>query len=138
MVIHLSFHSDGVKILSSPSSSKIDDAILIRNESQAELVGTAIKDLENQTLPVSVTEAELASLVEFAEWMMLRVAGIWNSATISNKLRLQRTLFPNGLEVSNEGFGTASEPLFFAGWDAEVEAKTSLASPGGFEPPLPP
>jgi hypothetical protein len=107
-------------------------------KSQAELVGTAIKELEDQILPVSVTEAEIASLVEFAEWMMLRMAGIWNSATITNKLRLQRTLFPNGLEVSQEGFGTASDPLFFAGWVPGVDAETSLASPGGFEPPLPP
>jgi hypothetical protein len=79
--------------------------------------------LGNQILPVSVTEAEIASLVEFAEWMMLRIAGIWNSATITNKLRLQHTLFPKGLEVSSEGFGTASEPLFFAGWAPGVDAK---------------
>ena len=105
---------------------------------QEQRVGTERRALQNQVLLVSVTETELDALVEFAEWLLGRVAGIWASATLANKHRLQATLFPDGITVSQEGFGPAHHPLFFEGCGRVAEREASLASPGGFEPPLPP
>jgi hypothetical protein len=105
---------------------------------QLEQVGTALKNLESQLLPAATSEKELAHFIEFAEWMSDRIAGIWNSATLTNKVRLHRVFFPKGISVSANGFGTVPDPLFFGGWQWGPDSKASMASPEGFEPSLPP
>jgi hypothetical protein len=98
----------------------------------------ALKDLENQLVPAAISEKELAHFIEFAEWMSDRIAGIWNSATLTNKVRLHRVFFPKGISVSANGFGTVPDPLFFGGSQWGPDSKASMASPEGFEPSLPP
>jgi hypothetical protein len=45
--------------------------------------------------------------------MLGRAAGIWETASLPNKLRIQEALFPHGLTVTKEEIGTSSMPLFF-------------------------
>jgi hypothetical protein len=45
--------------------------------------------------------------------MLDRVGGIWNSANYANKQRVQSAVFPEGLTVSAEGFGTVPTHRFF-------------------------
>jgi hypothetical protein len=96
--------------------------------------------MEESRTPNSLdpAEADLERLLEFSEGLLQRVPGIWNAAELPNKLRLQQALFPNGLTVSADGFGTAQDPFFFKSSTLLVVAADDLASPGGFEPPLPP
>ena len=70
--------------------------------------------------------------------MLDRAAGIWESASLPNKLRIQEAFFPNGLTIAKEGFGTPSMPLFFRQLHEVPIEETSLASPRGFEPLLSP
>ena len=105
-------------------------------------VGTALREVQLEadrlSSEASVNAHDLERLLEFADWLLCRVAGIWKSATLQNKLRVQAALFPDGLTVSNEGFGTASTPLFFYQYAPIPIAANDMASPGGFEPPLSP
>jgi site-specific DNA recombinase len=101
-------------------------------------VGTALEAIHNGAEKTIIAKEELVTLLEFAEWMLERVAGIWNSAAIENKKRIQAALFPDGLTVTPTGFGTASNPSFFTEFEPVPVEETGLASPGGFEPPLPP
>ncbi len=103
-----------------------------------ERVGTGLEEARNQTSESLLSLDQLEHLVDFAEWMLERAAGIWNSASPANRKRLQEALFPNGLTVSEDGFGTAQHPLFFMPIQEIPIEESSLASPGGFEPPLPP
>jgi hypothetical protein len=57
-----------------------------------------------------------------------RVAGIWNSAALFNKLRIQGALFPKGLSVSKRGFGTDSIPSFFKQFGELQDTKGRMAS----------
>jgi hypothetical protein len=57
-------------------------------------------------------------LLEFAGWLLERVAGIWNSASTENKRRIQGALFPGGLAIAKDGFGTASSSIFFKQFQA--------------------
>ena len=82
-------------------------------DSQRKKVGTALETARNQQSEVLMSAAQLNDLLDFAEWMLQRVAGIWESATLANQLRLQEALFSEGLRVSQEGFGTPLRPLFF-------------------------
>ena len=102
---------------------------------QMEQIGTSLKELEKQVLPVATSELELAHFIEFAQWMTDRVAGIWNSATLTNKVRLHRVFFPNGIAVSAEGFGTPPVPLFFGGWTPEW-MRNKYGVPRGIRTPV--
>ena len=101
-------------------------------------VGTALKDLETQLPDVQASGEELEHLIEFADWMLQRVAGIWDSAALPNKLRIQTAFFPEGLTVTHDGFGTVQGPLFFAQYAPIPVDTVGVASPRGFEPLLSP
>ncbi len=107
-------------------------------ENQMMQVGTEMLEIERQIDSKLIAEADLERLLEFSEWLLERVPGIWSAAELTNKLRLQQALFPNGLTVSADGFGTAQHPFFFKSSTLLIHAPDELASPGGFEPPLPP
>jgi hypothetical protein len=107
-------------------------------DDQIKKVGTAISALGIDVQVSTESDEELDTLLQFAEWLLLRVAGIWNAAEPENKRRLQHVLFPNGLTVSSEAFGTAKHPLFFDTYGVDGHSNSGLASPEGFEPSLPP
>jgi site-specific DNA recombinase len=107
-------------------------------DEQTQRVGTALEAAEAHAAHDPMGEQQLNSLLEFAEWMMDRLAGLWSAARYDKKQRIQRALFPNGLTVSREGLGTASISKFFKELEEIEEKELRMASPGGFEPPLPP
>ena len=82
--------------------------------------------------------AEVEVLLDFAAWMLDNAAMVWNAASCRNQIRIQEALFPDGLTVSPEGFGTPEVPLSFYNFGQEQEDKYDLASPRGFEPLLSP
>jgi hypothetical protein len=92
---------------------------------------------QSQLAETLIGAEELECLLDFADWLFQQVAGIWNSSP-ENKRRIQSALFPDGLSVTREGFGTTPLPIFFRTFQEAALEKEGLASPGGFEPPLPP
>ena len=82
--------------------------------------------------------AEIELLLDFADWMLANAAGVWASASCENKLRIQQAFFPAGLEVSANGFGTPEPISLFKRLKENGANHDRMASPGGFEPPLPP
>jgi site-specific DNA recombinase len=107
-------------------------------DDQMAIVGTELSAAQSQLAGTLVNEEELECLLQFADWLLERVAGIWNGASAENKRRIQSALFPDGLTVTKEGFGTTSTAIFFKQLQAVPVDETEMASPGGFEPPLPP
>jgi len=92
-----------------------------------EEVGTAINKARAQRAEILLPIEQVDCLLEFAEWMLERVAGIWNSASLTNKRRIQEALFPDGLLVSMNGFGTVLTPLFFKEFQEIPIDKSGLA-----------
>src|SRR6185369_5516809 len=82
-------------------------------DAQTRNVGTQLEKLNGQGSEPVVSEEQLEGLLEFAEWMLERIAGIWNSASFDNQLRIQNALFPEGLAVEQNGFGTAESSVLF-------------------------
>ncbi len=107
-------------------------------DSQMEIVGTELAAAQSQLSETVIDAQKLECLLEFADWLLERVAGVWNSASPENKRRIQAALFQGGLTITKEGFGTTPLSIFFKHFQ-EIEVEESgMASPGGFEPPLPP
>jgi site-specific DNA recombinase len=123
---------------------KLTDAVvekLIAKEvydKQMAIVGTELAEAKSQLSETMIGAEQLECLLEFAGWLLDRVAGIWNSASPENKRRIQSALFSCGLTITKEGFGTTPISIFFKEFQPIPVEESGLASPGGFEPPLPP
>jgi site-specific DNA recombinase len=77
---------------------------------------TVGKELEAAGLTEGETFADLAEvelLLDFADRMLSDVSIIWGNAAWADKQRIQRTIFPNGLLVSKEEFGTTEGSSLF-------------------------
>jgi hypothetical protein len=107
-------------------------------DDQLKEVGTKLQLAEKDGSSGLIPEEELDSLLDFTDWVMLRIAGVWINASYENKQRIQQAFFPDGLVVSKEGFGTVLRPLFFKEFEGVKVENPEMATPGGFEPPLPP
>jgi hypothetical protein len=94
------------------------------------------------------TEAELGdagaeglsveTILAFIERLARNPADLWVRASLEQKQRLQAVFFPGGLTYLGNTFGTGPTASFFSFLGSLEENKTSLASPTGFEPVLPP
>jgi hypothetical protein len=82
--------------------------------------------------------AEVELLLDLADWMLSHAASVWASASCANEIRIQKAVFPVGLVVSPGGFGTPQDQCAFFRLRENSDDEIVLASPGGFEPPLPP
>jgi hypothetical protein len=97
-----------------------------------------------RTLEISVYDARLEELdiqevLGFAQHVLGNAAHLWLESSIDQKQRLQKVLFPAGLAYHpDNGFGTAVTGSMFNVLTDFSGEKTSLASPAGFEPALPP
>ncbi|MFB3778482.1 MAG: recombinase family protein [Bryobacteraceae bacterium] len=94
-----------------------------------------VNDLETQAL---IQESELEDLLEFADWFVQNASVAWFRASAAVQRRIQGALFPEGLTASKEGLRTPSTLSLLMSLAASDVAAEGLASPGGFEPPLPP
>lgn len=82
-------------------------------------------------------ELDVEGVLAFAEYVLANVARMWAEASLDQKQRLQRVLFPAGVTYGADGFGTAETSLVFQWLDEIAARKTSEVSPTGFEPVLP-
>ena len=63
---------------------------------------------------------------------------LWLESSLGQKQRLQRMSFPDGSTYSEDGFGTPASNCFLSLLLGVSDENTTLASPTGFEPVLPP
>jgi hypothetical protein len=70
--------------------------------------------------------------------IIMRPERLWVESSLEQRQRLQKTLFPNGIELDGEGFGTDSTPLFYSLLEIDLDDDYGLASPTGFEPMISP
>jgi hypothetical protein len=105
---------------------------------QTEKVGTRIKTAQRVEGEAVDEMAEIEFLVDFAVWLPTNAPGVWMAALPENKRRLQQAVFPNGLEVTPEEFGTLPTDTLIKLFSYRESGFEDLASPAGFEPALPP
>lgn len=84
-------------------------------DEQMERLESDLAKAQSQNLEPLPEESEMSQLIAFAEWFFDYAATVWFGAEYDKKLRLQAALFPAGLEVSKDGFGTPASCKFFNG-----------------------
>ncbi len=107
-------------------------------ETQMRLVGTAIEKAQAQLSESLIGGGQLESPLAFADWFLSSAAHLWQHASATNKKRLQSVILPARVVLSAEGFGTGASATFYRQVAECGGNQENLASPGGFEPPLPP
>ncbi len=99
---------------------------------------------ELQTLQIAIEDRAslepqaLERMLDFAEWFFENVGAVWLGADLENKLRIQEAVFPSGIVLSSDGFGTLQPANLFINLWQDSKDEYSLASPRGFEPLLSP
>ncbi len=79
------------------------------------------------------SETNIDHLISLVETLFDNVASLWFESNLENKQRFQSLLFPSGMPVSNEGFGTATLGLPFNLIGDFAGNKTTLVTPREFE-----
>ena len=105
-----------------------------RNDALRQEIGT----LEMEAHATKLEELDLEECLGFADTVLSQPSRLWFDADCDQKQRLQKVFFPEGLTFDGESFGTAVTGSMFSCLEAVVQEKTTLASPTGFEPVLPP
>jgi hypothetical protein len=83
-------------------------------------------------------ELDVEGVLAFADYVPTNAGRLWVEASLDQKQRLQKVLFPQGVTYSADGaFGTAETSVIFRLLQAVPTQKASEASPTGFEPVLP-
>ena len=85
-----------------------------------------------------IEELDIESLLDFSHYVLINAPRLWTEASLDQKQRLQKVLFPEGLTFCEETFGTTKTSLIFNLLEAQEVPKANMASPAGFEPALPP
>jgi uncharacterized protein YciI len=111
----------------------------LTGKDEFEHCGKLIAELESQAnIPGVPSPEELQYLLEFAEWLLPNLPSIWNAASYEGKIHFQNVLFKNGLTCDSGGIRTQATGIFSIDLEDIPIAEIGMASPGGFEPPLPP
>ena len=72
--------------------------------------------------------------MEFAETVLLNAARLWLNASLDEKQRLQRALFPEGIEFADGICRTGSTGLLFSGLEKVQVENERMVGPCGLEP----
>src|ERR1035437_531411 len=108
-------------------------------EEQNARLGTEITEARTALRCIETVDEEIEELLEFADGVLRDPAGLWSRASIDQRQRLKKVLFPAGVTYSVESrFGTALTPSIFNMLQELGSNNSSMASPTGFEPVLSP
>ena len=81
-----------------------------------------------------MTMVDTDGIMAFANFVITNASRLWLDAVPQHKIRLQATLFPEGLRFEDGAFRTAVTCLAFCQLDGFFAEKERMASPSGFEP----
>jgi hypothetical protein len=98
-------------------------------------------DLAATKVPIGETvpeRDELDRLLWFSEFFLQNAGSVWLGAEYDQKTRIQTAIFPQSVSATRDGFQTRARSCVLIDLQTPTEDESSLASPGGFEPPLPP
>ena len=111
-----------------------DEAIMpIFGEMSKEL-RDEITDLENQLRELDAERTTFDQLHRFSEQMLLDIPGAWAAASVAQKQRVQKALFPEGLRYSPEKeISNVDNSCLFSQLEAFLGGKMEMVRPRRFE-----
>lgn len=79
---------------------------------------------------------DLEAVVNFAEQILTNAPRLWLNASLEQRQRFQKAIFPNGLTFANGEFGTAVTSPIFSLLQPNPEGDSKMATLRGIEPRL--
>lgn len=116
-------------------AGKIDQSTY---DEQVERWRSEVAEAESELHKADLECIDVEAILEFTRRLLEQPRRLWEGSTLEQKQRLQSVFFPEGTLYGKAGFGTHLTSSFFSMLRESSGEKTSLASPTGFEPVLPP
>jgi hypothetical protein len=124
---------------------RLDEAFLYEKaidrptyEQQRDKLNEQIVLAEMQERETKLEDYDVESVLNFTEHIVLNAARLWVEFSSDQKQRLQKVLFPDGVQFDGRDIKTAATCLLFKLLPKDEEEKLSLATLPGIEPGLPP
>jgi site-specific DNA recombinase len=76
-------------------------------------------------------EVSVEKVIEFAEDLLLNVAGVWERCSLDQKQRLQQVLFPRGVEYADGRYRTQETSFLFKGLPSGTPVNEVFGSANG-------
>ena len=114
---------------------KLDDATY--REQEARRRKEAL-EAEQALASCAGTPQDLEKVLRFAEGFLDKCPQMWSAMNLRQKQTFQSAIFPSGVTYDGKRLRTAEIPMIFNVIAVSKPRKSGVASPGGFEPPLPP
>lgn len=97
-----------------------------------------MREVEAELMRPTPEGLDISAVTRFAKTLLARPGDSWRAFDLDGKQRLQRLVFPKGIEFDGEMFRTAVTSPVFTALEASAVRDEGLASPTGIEPVLPP
>ena len=96
----------------------------------------AIADLRERLAFAESEVLDLDSAIEYLTHLLWNTSIVWQTSDLQGKKRIQRRMFPEGLQYGESGFGTPVAHSIYALLASDSMAEETLVAPQGFEPRL--
>jgi len=94
-------------------------------------LGEELSTAEANLMQAQASEVSVEKVLEFAEELLLNVAGVWERCSIDQKQRLQQVLFPAGIEYADGVYRTQQTSFLFKGLPSETVSNERYGSATG-------
>jgi site-specific DNA recombinase len=84
-----------------------------------------LAEAEDNLSQARLAETEVDAVLDFAEDLLLNVAGVWERCSLDQKQRLQQVLFPHGIEYADGVYRTQETSFLFKGLE-QVKAEEDV------------
>jgi site-specific DNA recombinase len=97
-----------------------------------------VEEAERELAQCAGSPEDVEKIIRFADKFFSGLDQTWPGLDLRQKQVFQSAIFPAGLTFDGKELRTPEIPLIFNVIAHAKRGKSSMASPGGFEPPLPP
>ena len=94
----------------------------------------ALAELEQ--MDARAEELDVQAALDFSEYVLLNSARLWAESGLDGRQRLQQALFPQGLSLADEAFGTPITNSIFYSLEEAATAKEEFGCPPGIRTPI--
>jgi site-specific DNA recombinase len=96
----------------------------------------AIADLRERLAFAESEVLDLDSAIEYLTHLLWNTSIVWQTSDLQGKKRIQRRMFPEGLQYGESGFGTPVTHSIYTLLAMDSGDESRLVAPQGFEPRL--
>ncbi len=97
-------------------------------EEEMELISKELSNVQTKLDKYRVEDLDVKGLLDFTDYVLNHIDKLWLESPLPAKQRLQRVLFPEGVQYAENEFRTAETPIFFKMLEASRDEKSIMVA----------